>query len=135
VILGVDPGQRRVGLALADPAAGVAVPLEVVDTRARDPVERIAELVADRGVSTVVVGRPVTLDGSAGPAVSGQRGFVARLRARLEVEVEEFDERLTSVAAERSLRAGGLKRGARRAVVDAVAAQVMLQGYLDRTRA
>jgi putative Holliday junction resolvase len=134
VILGVDPGARRIGLALAEASTRVAVPLEVVDARVRDPVERIAAVVAERDVERVVVGRPVGLDGSAGRAVEAQRELVARLRARLPVEVEEFDERLTTVVAERTMRAMGARRGARRPPVDAVAASVMLQGYLDSTR-
>jgi putative Holliday junction resolvase len=134
-MLGVDPGTRRVGLALADEASGVAVPLEVVDVAATDPVARIARLVAERDVTLVVVGRPVGLRGRDGPAVAQQQELVARLRARLDVEVTEFDERLTTAAAERSLRAAGAPRSARRRVVDALAAQTMLQGFLDRRKA
>lgn len=131
MILGVDPGERRVGLAIADPETRWARPLEVVDAHACDPVARIAAIVADAGVTHVVVGRPVGLGGQAGPAVVAQREFVASLRARLGVEVSEYDERLTSIVAERSLRAGGVSARARRRLRDAVAAQVLLQDYLD----
>ena len=135
MILGVDPGARRVGLAIADAETRIAVPLEVVDCTRVDAVERIAEVVGSRGVTSVVVGRPVGLSGRAGPAVAGQQRLLSALRQRLDVEVGEYDERWTSVAAERRLRDSGARTRARRRVVDAVAAQVMLQGFLDATGA
>jgi putative holliday junction resolvase len=134
MILGVDPGARRIGLALADAETHFARPLEVVDARRVDPVARIAEVVDEAGVTIVVVGRPVSLSGAAGPAVAAQSAFVDALRARLEVPVREHDERLTSVIAERSLRAAGASARRRRRMRDAVAAQAMLQGYLDSAR-
>jgi putative Holliday junction resolvase len=130
-VLGIDPGTRRVGVAVADLETRFARPLEVVDTAAVDPVDRVAQLVAELGVERVVVGRPVGLTGAAGPAVVAQQPFVAALRARLTVPVEEHDERLTTVVADQGLRAGGGRAGARKRARDAVAAQVMLQGYLD----
>lgn len=132
MILGVDPGERRVGVALADEETRFARPLEVIDVAATDPVARIAELTAEHAVSLVVVGKPVSLSGREGRAVADAAPFVARLRDALTVEVVEHDERLTTVIAERGLRAGGADRAARKRLRDAVAAQVMLQGYLDR---
>lgn len=134
MILGVDPGERRVGVALADEETRFARPLEVVDVALADPVARIADLVREHVVSLVVVGRPVGLSGRDGPAVEAAAPFVAALRDALPVDVVEHDERLTTVIAERSLRAGGAKRDARKKLRDAVAAQVMLQGYLDTRR-
>jgi putative Holliday junction resolvase len=134
VILGVDPGIRRVGLAVADEDTRLALPLEVIDAKVLDPVGRIAEIARERSASTVVVGRPVGLSGREGPAVEIQREFVLKLRAALPVPIEEFDERLTTVIAEQSLRARGSSPGRRAKVRDAVAAQVMLQGYLDTKR-
>lgn len=134
MILGVDPGTKRVGVAIADPETRFARPLEVIDVSASDAVDRIADLVAELGVTTVVVGRPVGLAGSAGPAVDAQQRLVAPLRERLTVPVVEHDERLTTVIADQGLRASGASRAARKSRRDAVAAQVMLQGYLDATR-
>lgn len=131
MILGVDPGERRVGVALADEETRFARPLEVIDKRATDPVERIAALVTEHTVSLVVVGRPLSLSGEAAQAVADAAPFVASLREALPVEVVEYDERLTTVIAERSLRQGGARRDARKRLRDAVAAQVMLQGYMD----
>lgn len=134
MILGVDPGERRVGVALADEETRFARPLEVIDAQAADPVRRIAELVAEHTISLVVVGRPLSLSGEAARAVDDAAPFVTALRDALPVEVVEHDERLTTVIAERSLRAGGARRDARARLRDAVAAQVMLQGYLDAGR-
>ena len=134
MILGVDPGSTRVGLAVADLETRFARPLEVVEVASADPIERIAQLVDELGITTVVVGRPTTMAGDAGPAVESLRGFVGALSERLAVPVEEHDERLTTVVAERSLRASGASGARRKALRDAVAASVMLQGYLDSRR-
>ncbi len=134
MILGVDPGERRTGVALADLETRWARPLEVIDGRERDPIARIVEIVTENDVDLIVVGRPVGLSGRAGPAVGAQQRFVADLRERASVAVEEFDERLTTVAAERRLREGGASRAKRKEIKDAVAAQLMLQDYLDSRR-
>ena len=133
MILGVDPGARRIGVAIAHPDTRLAMPLEVIDARAVDPIARIAELVRERGVTAIVVGLPLGLAGGRGAAARAQGHFVASLRAATTVEVGEFDERFTSVVAARGLRETHRGRQERRGPVDAVAAQVMLQGYLDST--
>jgi putative Holliday junction resolvase len=134
MILGIDPGTKRVGVAVADAETRFARPLEVIDAGDTDPVARIAEIAGEMAATEIVVGRPVGLSGKPGPAVDRQTEFVARLRVATDVPVSEYDERLTSVVAERALRAGGVGAGARRAKRDAIAAQVMLQDYLDSTR-
>lgn len=118
-------------MAVADERTRVALPVEVIDAQRTDPVTRIVELARARSASVIVVGRPVGLSGQPGPAVQAQGEFVARLRAVVSVPVEEFDERLTTVIAERNLRARGSSSRSRAKVRDAVAAQVMLQSYLD----
>ena len=130
-LLGIDPGRRRVGVAVADEETRFARPLEVIDANETDAVARIIELIRDLEVECVVVGRPVGLSGREGPAVGEQRRFLERLRASTDAEVIEHDERLSTVVAEQGLRAGGARAGARRQIRDAVAAQVILQGYLD----
>jgi len=130
-LLGVDPGRRRVGIAVADSETRFARPLEVVDTNETDVIARVVELIRDLEVECVVVGRPIGLSGRDGPAVDEQQDFLARLRAATDAEVIEHDERLSTVVAEQGLRAGGARTGARRLLKDAVAAQVILQGYLD----
>lgn len=133
MILGIDPGTKRVGVAIADHETRFARPLEVLDTTAMDVVARLRQLVDEHEVDTVVIGRPVGLSGRAGPAVDAQQELVAALRKEIEVPVVEHDERLTTVVAEQGLRAGGARRAARDELRDAIAAQVMLQGYLDAT--
>lgn len=134
MILGIDPGSRRIGVAAADRETRFARPLEVIDTASTDPVARISRLVRDLEADLVVVGRPVSLSGRSGPSVEARSEFVRSLREALEVLevlVVEHDERLTTVVAEQGLRAAGGRAKARKKVLDAVAAQVMLQGFLD----
>lgn len=134
MILGIDPGSRRIGVAAADRETRFARPLEVIDTASTDPVARISLLVRDLEADLVVVGRPVSLSGRPGPSVEARSEFVRSLRDALEVlevKVVEHDERLTTVVAEQGLRAAGGRAKARKKVLDAVAAQVMLQGFLD----
>ena len=131
MIIGIDVGSRRVGVAIADDETRFARPLEVIDVSQADPVDRIRELVSQWQVNRVVVGKPVGLSGREGPAVQEQARFVARLREVLGISVQEFDERLTTVVADQGLRAGGGKRAAQKQLRDAIAAQVMLQGYID----
>jgi putative Holliday junction resolvase len=131
MILGIDPGERRIGVAVADDSTRFARPLEVIDVTKADPVQRIAELVRALNARTVVIGRPTSLAGTPGPAVTAQQRLATRLRGELSIEVLEHDERLTSVLADQGLLAGGARRRTRRALRDAVAAQVMLQSFLD----
>jgi len=132
-ILAIDPGGRRYGVAIADLETRFARPLEVIDATLQDPIARIADLIRDCKVVRVVVGRPVALSGSNGPAVAGNREFIEKL-GDLGIEVVEHDERLTTVIAEQGLRAGGSKRATRERLRDAVAAQVLLQHFLDSQR-
>lgn len=131
MIIGIDPGERRYGVAYADSETRIARPGEVIDATETDPVDRIAALVDEHDATCVVVGRPVGLAGHEGPAVQKLQGFLQRLRERLEVEVDVYDERMTTIIAERGMRDSGMKAAKRKQIRDAVAAQVMLQGYID----
>jgi putative Holliday junction resolvase len=131
--LGLDLGSKRIGVALSDSDGRLALPYEVLQRtgdRERDHA-RIAALVAETEAEVVVVGIPYSLDGSAGPQATRYRAEARRLRAALPVPVETYDERLTTVTAERALREADLPGRARRKVVDQVAAAVMLQSWLD----
>ena len=132
-ILGVDPGTRRIGLAIADLETRFATPLEVVPASS-EAIARILEIAEERSVVKIVVGKPVGLSGREGPAVTEQQSFVADLRAATEIPVDEYDERLTTVMAESALRSAGASAKSRKEIRDAVAAQVMLQGFLDANR-
>lgn len=129
MILGIDPGARRTGIAIADEETRFARPLEVISSE--EPAHRIEELVAELHVTLVVVGKPVSLSGVDGHAVAAQSVLVEELKTRLAVPVVEHDERLTTVIAEQGMRSAGTKAKDRKSLRDAVAAQVMLQGFLD----
>lgn len=131
MILGIDPGTKRTGIAVADEETRFARPVEVIDVEQGDTFARIRELVTELEVSKVVVGRPVNLAGLEGPAMEAHKSFVVRLRSEIEVPVDVYDERLTSVIADRSLKEAGISRQKAKSIRDAVAAQVMLQGYMD----
>ncbi len=130
-ILGIDHGTVRVGLALSDPLGVLAHPLETVPEP--QAVRRIAEVVRERGVTAVVLGLPVRLDGTEGSAAERVRGFLAKLRPRVPESVPIYlrDESLTTVAASERLRAAGRKAKDQRPVIDQAAAAVLLQEYLD----
>lgn len=129
--LGLDPGERRIGVALSDPTGIIAQPLEVIDRKVADPVDTVKRLVREYEVDTVVIGLPVSLSGGEGPAAQAARAFGATMSAALDVEVVYQDERFTTVTAEEALIEGGVRRERRRQVRDMVAAAVMLQAYLD----
>jgi putative Holliday junction resolvase len=131
--LGLDLGARRIGVALSDSHGMVATPYEVLQ-RTGDPVQdhrRIAELVNETEAVVVVVGLPLSLDGSRGPAARGVETEAQALRQHLAVPVELWDERLSTVEAERRLRTSGISGKRRRRAVDQVAATVILQAWLD----
>ncbi|HWC14946.1 MAG TPA: Holliday junction resolvase RuvX [Actinomycetota bacterium] len=134
MILGIDPGARRVGVAVADLETRFARPVEVIDAKDTDVAARVSQLVTELGVERIVVGRPVGLSGNAGAAVDRQQELLAALRGACDVEIVEYDERLTTVMADRALRAAGRSTRQTRTIKDAVAAQILLQGYLDATR-
>ena len=134
-ILAVDPGSKRVGLAVSDPTQTIA---SALSTEAAEPESdlpaRLAVIAAELEAERIVVGLPRELNGRRGPAAAAAERLAARLRAVAGVPVETFDERLTTAAAERSLIETGAKRAERRKAVDRVAATLLLQGYLDRAR-
>lgn len=131
--VGVDFGSRRIGIAVSDAGQMVATPFETIKRVGDRTVEhgRIAEIVDEVSAVVVVVGLPLSLDGSDGRAVDLVRSEVRGLAKRLAIPIEEYDERFTTVEAERSLRLTGTKGRAKRDVIDQVAAAVLLQGWLD----
>ena len=134
--LGVDLGTRRLGLALSDSYGRIATPLEVLERSGSEAQDHaaIAAVAAERQVEVIVVGVPISLDGSMGPAARAARGEIGRLAAAVGVPVETCDERLSTAAAEQHLRLGEVKGARRRQVVDMVAAAVLLQSWLDARR-
>jgi len=136
-VLGVDLGERRIGLATSDPTRTVAGPHSVL-TRSGDPERDRRAIVAvarDEAVTTIVVGLPLTLSGGRGAAARGAEAEVAALAALApDLEIVLWDERMTTSIAERTLLEGDVRRSARKQVIDKVAAAVLLQGWLDAHR-
>ena len=133
--MGLDVGERRVGVAIADELGLISSPLTVVQRRAGDLAE-LRDLAIAKGVDRLVVGLPTGLSGREGPQATVVRRFADALGAAVgpEIPVVFWDERLTTTVAERTLRQSG-RRQRQKGDVDAVAAAVILQGYLDACRA
>lgn len=132
-VLGLDLGSKRIGVAVSDSSGTIAGPLTVLQRtgdRARDH-ENIRKLVVEEEAERVVVGLPLSLDGSMGPAAVAAVAEAEQLATVVGVPVESYDERLTTVSAERTLMEAKMRAEARRRVVDKVAAAVMLQAWLD----
>jgi len=132
--MGIDIGSRRFGVAVSDAGGIIAHPLTTFDAGkdGAPPLAELTELVADRGVGGIVVGLPRRLDGTFGPEARAAEAVAEQLRAALGVRVELWDERLTSIQAERMLIDAGVRRKKRREATDRIAAALILQGFLDR---
>jgi len=131
-VLGIDWGEKRIGTALSDPDRIIATAYQVLTPESEDAtVASIRQIVEEQSVGGVVVGLPLNMDGSFGPQAQKANALADRLRADLPVPVDTWDERLTSRTAESALIEAGTRREKRRQLVDKVAAQVMLQHYLD----
>ena len=134
--IGLDLGTRRIGVALSDSAGTLATPYDVVHRtkdRAADH-RRIAELAREAEAEVIVVGLPLHLDGRLSPNARSALAEARELGVTVGLPVETYDERLTTVSAERSLREMDIRGPARRKVVDQLAATVMLQAWLDHRR-
>ena len=131
-ILGIDYGTKRIGVAISDPLGIIA---QGVTTLANDSslMKRLEEVIRERGVTRVVVGMPYSDDGGKGATAREVDRLVDRLKQELHIEVDTWDESLSSIDAQRAMIAGGMKRKKRREKhrLDEMAARVMLQGYLD----
>jgi len=131
-IAALDLGRRRIGVAVTDAAAIGAHPVGIVERRAlKADLEAIAAMLRDRGVEVIVVGLPLNMDGSEGPAARGARKFAASVAEALRVSVELFDERLTSFEARERLSDMPVTKGARKTGLDALAAVVILEGWMQ----
>ncbi len=134
-MLGLDLGDVRIGVAISDPDRHLALPLGTLHVgHPPGELKAVAGLVAENGVALVVVGHPRLLSGEAGPQARHAEEFADALRGILKVPVELQDERLSSVEADRALRDAGANRRERRRAVDAAAAVVILQAWLDARR-
>jgi putative Holliday junction resolvase len=129
-ILALDFGRARIGVAISDELRLLAHPLETISAN-QQPAARIAEIVCEKRVDHVVAGIPRQMNGQIGSAATEVLDFVEKLRAILPCPIVTWDERLTTAAAHRALRDAGKKTRHTRGYVDQVAAQMILQSYLD----
>ncbi len=135
-VLGLDIGSKRIGIAVSDELGLTAQGVETLVRKDLDSdLERIAGLVEKFAVEEVVVGLPYNMDGTEGPQARTVRQMIDLIAARVQIPVQEWDERLSTVAAERALLEADMSRSKRRKVIDKVAAVIILQGYLDRLHA
>jgi putative Holliday junction resolvase len=131
-VLALDLGKKRIGLALSDELGVTAQGLETLQrTNIREDLARISQLVAQKHVSLILIGNPLHMSGREGRQVEYARDFGARLHAASGVAVEYWDERLTTVAAQRVLRESGISIEKRAKAVDRLAAVILLESYLD----
>jgi putative Holliday junction resolvase len=134
-LLGLDVGTKTVGMALSDTTLMVATPFDTIRRkRFRDDAERLAAEIARHKVGGIVVGLPVSLDGSEGPRAQSVRQFAKNLLQRVDLPLAFWDERLSTAAVEREMIAADLSRKRRAEIIDKVAAAYILQGLLDRLR-
>jgi putative Holliday junction resolvase len=134
-VLAVDPGSKRVGLAVSDPSGTIAQGLSTVPAEPADSLaSRLGEIAKAHEARRIIVGLPLRLDGRHGPEAAAARELANALRKESGLPVELVDERLTTAAAERSLITGGVRREKRKLMVDKVAATLLLQAHLDRKR-
>lgn len=133
-ILGLDFGEKRIGLAVSDPTALLVVDSWVLERQGEAAdLDSLAKLGQERQVERIVVGLPRSLEGGLGPQAQLTLDFVQRLAQATGLPVDTWDERLSTVAAERAMREAGVRRERRRQQRDAVAAALLLQSYLDRS--
>lgn len=132
-IMGLDIGGRRIGVAVSDETRLIATPVRFVERGSGDR-QAFRELIERYGVGRLVAGLPTGMSGREGPQAADVRTYADRLATELDLPMEYWDERLSTAIAERTLIAGGTSRADRRTRVDAVAAAVILQGFLDHER-
>jgi putative Holliday junction resolvase len=131
-ILALDPGSTRIGVAISDETRTLATPLEFIPaTPFAQFLERLKTLIREKEVGLILVGLPRNMDGSYGPAAAQAQQFVAVLKEALTVPIRTVDERLSTVQAQRLLRAAGRRARKQKTRIDQSAAAVLLQSYLD----
>ncbi|MDD5038008.1 MAG: Holliday junction resolvase RuvX [Dehalococcoidales bacterium] len=132
--LGLDIGDRRIGVALSDPTGILASPFTIIERRDdTQDIEAIANIIDQHEVKQIVVGLPLSMDGSVGQQAEKVEAFVEHLVKHIQVPLEFRDERLTTVTARRLMREASTKKSRRKVRDDAAAAALILQGYLDET--
>jgi len=132
-IIGLDLGEKRIGIAVSDETETISSSLKVIDAN-KKPIRAIKALIDEYNAEAVVVGMPLNMDGTKGPQAEKSADFASRLGKELGIKVSTFDERLTTKQGEAILLEADLSRKKRKHTIDKVAAQIMLQTYLDMNK-
>jgi putative Holliday junction resolvase len=133
-ILALDHGTKRIGVAVSDELKMIAQPLEFIPAEPpAHALQRLQAILTEKPAELIVVGMPRNMDGTYGPAAEKVRAFVEQLKQNISVPIRTWDERLTSAQANRVLVQGNVRRDQRKEKVDAIAAAILLQSYLDAT--
>ena len=131
-ILGIDLGKKRTGIAVSDINQKIASPLKVIENMKFNEILNILEkIVNERNICAIIVGDPINMDGSIGPKSQSSRSFIRNLSKELNIPILLWDERLTTVSAERSLLEADISRKKRQQIIDKIAASIILQNFLD----
>jgi putative holliday junction resolvase len=131
-IMALDHGTRRIGVAVSDELQMIASPMEYIPAEPMEKVlERLHQIIREKEVSLILVGMPRNMDGTYGPAAEKVNAFIAALQPHITTPIKKWDERLTSVMANRALLQGNVRRADRKEKVDKMAAAILLQSYLD----
>lgn len=130
-ILGLDVGEKRIGVAMSD---GLAITAQGLDTIARDDMASLGNIIKDHGIAEIVVGLPLNMDGTKGKNAQDAILFAEKLKKEFSIPVKMWDERLSTLYAEKEMIKGDLSRQKRKRLSDRVAAQLILQNYLDSRR-
>ena len=132
-ILGLDYGEKRIGVAISDPMGILASPLTVIESKStHSDIEQIVSLTQEHEIEQIVIGLPRSLDGSESKQAQMTRDFIDLLQGQLNIPVNTWDERLSTVAADRMMNEAGVKKGKKKKRIDSAAATIILQNYLDR---
>ena len=130
--MALDHGTRRIGVAVSDETKTIATPLEFIPAEPMNQVvERLQQLLREKEVELILIGMPRNMDGSYGPATEKVKEFITALQPYITTPIKTWDERLTSVMANRALLQGNVRRDQRKQKVDKMAAAILLQSYLD----
>ncbi len=133
-ILGIDYGDSRIGVAISDPMGWTAQGLEMIKSKdsLKKAVLRLSEIIKEYGVTDIVIGYPINMNGTKGPRTERTEEFIKKISDLGQFNIIKWDERLTTVSAHRTMNELGIKASKKKDIVDTMSAVLILQGYLDR---
>ena len=130
-VLGIDYGERRIGIAISDSLKIIATPLTVIDRKKQNYLETIQQIIIENNVELIIVGLPITLKGNQSIQTNKTNIFINELLKKIDIPIQTIDERLTSQEAEKILIQKGIKTGHNKSKIDQLSAIIILQEYLD----